>query len=240
MRIYCGRNLAAARWGHRALPLVFMACMAFPAMAGVDLVTSTAYGGVRMDTSGRPIVLSSQSDVSDLATWPVTYRAGETVTAIAPDGGSVALVASAAPSAGGVSFSPTTGGLWRLVNSNGKEVPVGVSWSVYGEAWSLDFTSTAPIKAHTVGDGPDRKARRQDIPPVAYSGDDWHSSLSAAATVTFISPSGVATQLNLTGTGATQFTFRESGLWTIRLVMADGTTREAEVFIPSGFFLIVR
>ena len=240
MRIYCGRNLAAVRWGHRALPLVFMACMAFPAMAGVDLVTSTAYGGVRMDTSGRPIVLSSQSDVSDLATWPVTYRAGETVTAIAPDGGSVALVASAAPSAGGVSFSPTTGGLWRLVNSNGKEVPVGVSWSVYGEAWSLDFTSTAPIKAHTVGDGPDRKARRQDIPPVAYSGDDWVGGLDAA-TLTFAPPSGEPTVLARSGTGVEDFRFSVPGVWTVTLEMADGVTLESHLTVAeAGLLLFVR
>lgn len=206
-------------------------------VAGEDLATSV-YGGVQMDTSGKAIILSSPSDIATFAARSVTYRTGETVTAIAPGGVNTALVESAAAD-GGVSFSPTTGGLWHLVNSNGGSVYVGVAWDVFGDVWSLDFVSSLLVKAHTIGDGPDRKLKKCDAPPVAYSGDNWIGALSAPSVVTLISPSGYETELDFVGTGSQLLAFDKPGQWTVRLTAADAT-REAVITIVGGFVLTVR
>lgn len=221
------------RWG-----IIFAAAsVAFPLLAGEDLATSAAFGGIRMNTSGLPTVISSQPDMAVLAAWPVTYREGETVTATAPDGATRTLAEDAAET-GAVAFAPDAGGLWRLVNSNGDTALVGVSWSVFGESWSLDFTTDSPVRMHTIGDGPDRKVKKSKVPQVAYSGDDWFGDVSKSVSVTFTPPkdSGIQpTTLQFTGTGATTFTFAEPGQWTVSLAMADGTTRTSTLVVYSTF-----
>ena len=224
------------RWG-----IVFVAAsMAFPLLADEDLATSAVFGGIRMNTSGLPTVISSQSDMTALAAWPVTYREGDTVTATAPDGTTRTLADNAAAS-GVAAFAPDAGGLWRLVNSNGETALVGVSWSVFGESWTLDFVTGSRVGMHTIGDGPDRKVKKGDVPPVAYSGDDWCGDVSKSVSVTFTPPrgSGISpTTLQLNGTGATTFTFTEPGRWTVSLTMADGTTRTATLFVYRAMFVI--
>ena len=208
----------------------------FCASAGEDLVTSAAYGSFHMDTSGKPIIVPSQAAIGELPR--VTYRAGETVAATAPDGGSVALVASAAPSAGTVAFAPTTGGLWQLVNSSGDTALVGVAWSVFNDGWALDLGSLSPFAMHTKGDGPNRRGRVNSFPAVAYSGDSWLGDSAATSTLTFTPPIGVASSQNLTGTGTTPFSFDDAGLWTVRLDAADGTSCEAEILVSAGLTLL--
>ena len=210
----------------------------FCASAGEDLATSAAYGSFRMDTSGKPIIVHSQAAIGELPR--VTYRAGETVAATAPDGGSVPLVASAAPSAGTVAFAPTTGGLWQLVNSSGETALVGVAWSVFNDGWSLDLGSLSPFAMHTKGDGPNRRGRVNTFPAVAYSGDSWLGDSVATSTLTFTPPNGVASSQNLTGTGTTPFSFDDAGLWTVRLDSADGASYEAEILVSVGFALLFR
>ena len=214
------------------------ACAAFQA-AGADLATSTAYGGFRLNTVS-PVVASTRAEAESLADWPVTYRAGETVTAAAPDGRTVTLVAAAA-TGGSVSFAPDADGLWRLANSNGAKASVCVAWTVFGNAWSLDFAADSTFDMHTLGEGPNRRAIIQGIPPVSYSGDNWRGDVSKASSLEFVAPSGTITTLPLTGTGATSFKFTETGIWTVRLTMAeDGTVREASISVTGGFVISFR
>ena len=96
----------------------------------------------------------------------------------------------------------------------------------------------------TIGEGPDRKLKKREAPPAAYSGDDWAGDLSKAATLTFTPPDGGEAQtptLDPTGTGVKSFTFDKPGNWTVTLTFADGTTKTAIVTIQTaGFMLIVR
>lgn len=242
MRKSCGRNIAAAR-GLAALPwrvaiVSAAAIMALPLMAE-DLATSAAYD-FWLDTGARPFALSSQSAVSSFAAHFVTYRAGETVTAVAPDDSRVELVAPGAPSAGSVSFAPTTDGLWRLENSNGSAVIVGVGWGVFGGGWSYDFSLVSLFWLHTMGDGPNRRVQAQKYPGVAYSGDHWRRNAGAGSTLTFFAPNGQSTVFDLGGTGVQPFKFNQAGIWTVRLAMADDTTLEAEIAASAGFVLFFR
>ena len=225
----------AIRW-----EMFFVAASAvLPLFAGEDLATSAAFGGVHMNTSGLPTIISSQSDITALAAWPVTYRAGETVTVVARDG-TTRTVAENVAADGAAAFAPDAGGLWQLVNSNGETALVGVSWEVFGESWALDFGTDSPVRMHTIGDGPDRKVKKSKVPQVAYSGDDWLGDVSKSVSVTFTPPTGSGippTTLQLTGTGATSFTFTEPGQWTVSLAMEDGTTRTATLIVY-GMFVI--
>ena len=217
------------------LATVAVATGAWFPLAGEDLAISAAFG-FRLNTA-KPIVVSSAADMQSLANWPVTYRAGETVTVTAPDD-TVSTLAANAPTAGAAAFTPTVGGLWRLDNSNGESALVGVAWGVFGDGWSVDFTAALSLKMHTVGAGPDRRGQTHQFPSVSYSGDNWLGAAAAASTVTFIPPDGEPTTLNLTGTGITSFVFGKSGQWTVRLAMADGTTREAVITVIGGLVIV--
>ena len=181
---------------------------------------------------------------ADLVAWPVTYRAGETVTLTSPAG------ASTTPVSGAVANGTTelagafnADGVWRLVNSNGGSAFVGVAWGTFDSQWR-EASADASCRMHTEGEGPDRKLKRSEAPPVAYSGDDWKGDLTKASTITFTPPEGSgleATTWNKTGKGAEAFTFNAKGDWTVTLAFADGTTKTATITIESvGFMLIVR
>ena len=181
---------------------------------------------------------------ADLATWPVTYRAGETVTLTSPAGASTTPVSDAAASG----TTALTGafdadGVWQIANSNGGSALVGVAWGTFGSPWR-QASADASCRMHTEGEGPDRKLKKSETPPVAYSGDDWKGDLSKASTVTFTPPeeSGLAaTTWNKTGRGASAFTFNAKGVWTVTLKFADNTTRTAHIEIPAtGLTLIVK
>jgi len=76
---------------------------------------------------------------------------------------------------------------------------------------------------------------------VSYSGDNWRGDVSKASSLEFVAPSGTITTLPLTGTGATSFKFTETGIWTVRLTMAeDGTVREASISVTGGFVISFR
>ena len=213
------------------------------ALADGDEVASAAFSGFRLDTTGGTIVMATPADATLLSDWPVTYRAGETVTATAPDGAVVTL-AAASSSDGSIAFTPTTCGLWRLATSESETALVGVGWDVFGESRSYASVAAGQYAMHTIGDGPDRKLKKSEVPPVAYSGDDWAGDLSKAATVTFTPPEGsglAATTWNKTGRGASAFTFNKKGVWTVALTFADNTTRTAHIDIQTaGFVLIVK
>ena len=227
-----------------AMLAVIMAAVgaAFPLAADAEEVSAT-FNGFRLDTRGIPVALSTLADVASLAEdWPVTYRTGETVTYVAPDGTIGTLVSDAA-SAGTVPFSPNAGGLWRLVNAGVGTAYVGVGWSVFGDGSVWSFDTDLPFRIHTVGAGSESRGRPGEFPPVAYSGDDWIGDASKAVTLTFSPPaaSGLSpVVVNRSGTGTQSFTFDEAGFWTVLMEMADGTTREATVFVKAGFVLVFR
>ena len=205
-------------------------------------VTSDAVA-INLHTDDAALRFSS----AELAAKQVTYRAGETVTLTAPDGTTATVVADAA-AAGGATLAVGAGGLssdglWRLDNSNGSVAFVGVAWETFGAAWRQAGDGRS-MALDTLAEGPDRKLKKSEVPPVAYSGDDWAGDLSKAATITFTPPEGAglgATTWNKTGKGAEAFTFNAKGDWTVTLAFADGTTKTATITIEfAGFMLIVR
>lgn len=186
-----------------------------PEAAADFRVTSDAVA-INLHTDDAALHFSSV----ELAAKQVTYRAGETVTLTAPDGTTATVVADAA-AAGGVTLAVGAGGLssdclWRLDNSNGSVAFVGVAWETFDAAWRKagDGLTTA---LDTLAEGPDRKLKKSEVPPVAYSGDDWAGDLSKAATVRFTSPGGSTITWNRTGTDAETFTFNERGTWKVEL-----------------------
>ena len=230
----CRRKSAAA------LAAAVIAAVAAPPMVS-GAMTSTL-GGIRLNTTGNATILTTRAAVDDFANWPVTYQAGETVTATAPDG-TVSTLAQNAASAGSAAFAPTAGGLWKLANSSGETALVGVAWSVFGDGSSQNFGPYTPIRMDTAGEGPNRSLKAGQTPPVAYTGDNWAGDASKASTLTFTPPTGSgisASTQNFTGTGATPFRFRGTGDWTVQLAMADGTTLNAVVTLDGGTVFYIR
>jgi len=222
----------------RCLAFAALSALAvFPLIAGDDLATSPSVEFALYTAS--PFILSSRSAVDAFAAHSVTYRAGETVTATAPDDTVRTLVENAA-SSGSVAFAPTMDGLWRIDNSNGSVVFVGVDWGVFGGGWSHDFGVDSPFRMFTKGEGPNRKGLSRLFPDVTYSGDHWRGNDAAAVSLTFIAPDGQTTPLDLTGTGSLSFRFNQSGRWNVLLTMADGTTHEAEIYVLTGFTISIR
>ena len=202
-------------------------------------VTSEAVTFKLRTGSGTAAVSSA-----DLATWPVTYRAGETVTLTSPAGASTTPVSGAAANGEtALAGAFNADGVWRLANSSGGSALVGVAWGTFGSPWR-EASADASCRMHTEGEGPDRKLKKSEAPPVAYSGDDWKSDLTKASTITFTPPEGSGlepTTWNKTGRGASAFTFNAKGVWTITLTFADNTTRTARIDIQaSGFMIIVK
>ena len=205
-------------------------------------VTSDAVA-INLHTDDAALRFSS----AELAAKQVTYRAGETVTLTAPDGTTATVIADAA-AAGGATLAVGAGGLssdglWRLDNSNGSVAFVGVAWETFGAAWRQAGDGRS-MALDTLAEGPDRKLKKSEVPPVAYSGDDWAGDLSKAATITFTPPEGAgleATTWSKAGNGAEAFAFAKAGMWTVLLTFADGTTQTAVIDVQTaGFTLIVR
>lgn len=89
--------------------------------------------------------------------------------------------------------------------------------------------------------GPNRSSKKKEVLPVSYSGDDWVRDMSKASTLTFVAPDGVESTVSLNGTGAAQFKFHTSGVWTVRLTMADGSMKTAILnIISDGFTVTLR
>ena len=206
-----------------------------------DFKASGAYGGTfavnTLDAS--PFVATSTAEIAALP--PVAWRKGDTVTATS-QGGAVTVFATDAATYGAEQFAPLADGAWTIENSDGETARIIIPFSRLGD-YSVSLaagTVTAGYGVDSLQKGPFRKVKDRVFPPTAYTGDDWVRDAAAASTVTFTPPSGsdlAATTLNLTGTGATQFTFSKSGRWTVTLAMADGTTREAIVSVSGGLII---
>lgn len=107
--------------------LFLVACVAaFSAVADDTLLDESSDCVFSADTTGSPYIVKSANEVEVL-----TYRAGESVTAIAPDGSSSGIVAAGA-SGGSANWSATGGGVWRLVNSKQGEVLFCARHSAFG------------------------------------------------------------------------------------------------------------
>ena len=79
-----------------------------------------------IDTSGSPYAVTSA-----VAGVSVTYRTGETVSAIAPDG-TTQLLADAPSVSGRVKWMPVAGGVWTLTNSVFGVVTFSLRYSDFG------------------------------------------------------------------------------------------------------------
>ena len=196
----------------------------------------------------------SAAELSSL--MPTTYAAGETVTATSPSGVATAVVSS--PASDGTVDLPqgaggpvNAGGIWNLANSNGAHARIGIAWAVFDDGGTLAETAAGTgFIADAAQAGPDRKAKKSEVPPVAYSGDDWTavatSATLPAATVTFTPPEGSGLEATTWddlsgGNGARAFTFNARGVWTVTLTFANNTTRTAHINIQTaGFVLIVK
>ena len=170
---------------------------------------------------------------------PVSIRAGETATATSCTGEATALESPSLVSV------LDMGGVWTLANSEQGTAKIGVAWAANGDI-GISLASASAYGTYAADSkqpGPDRKVRISDVPPVAYSGDDWIGDVSKAAALKFVSPDGVETTINLTGTGTTtpeQFMLDKIGVWTVRLTMADSTVRTAQINVMGGFAIIFR
>ena len=192
----------------------------------------------------------SATELSSL--MPATYAAGETLTATSPSGVATAVVSS--PASDGTVDLPqgaggpvNAGGVWHLANSNGAHARIGIAWAVFDDGGTLAETAAGTgFIVDASQTGPDRKLKKSEVPPVAYSGDDWTGDLSKAATVTFTSPGGSATTWSKAGTGADTFTFSERGTWKVELWYEGSDTSgdpDATALIDistGGFMLIIR
>ena len=106
--------------------LLVVACIAFSAVADDILLNESPDCVFSADTTGSPYIVKSANEVAVL-----TYRAGESVAVIAPDGSSSSIVAAGA-SGGSANWSASGGGVWRLVNSKQGEVHFCARHSAFG------------------------------------------------------------------------------------------------------------
>lgn len=179
--------------------------------------------------------------LADFSDMPITWRRGESVRSVSPNGVSSAYVTEA-PYAGEVALGTLSGGVWTLANEGIATVKVLVPWSVYGDGASFVVygESYSSFVVDTNGSGPDRKSYDRLFPPIAYSGDDWAGDLASASVLTVTPPpnKGTATVFDaLSGTGIQPFAFDKSGRWTVSLVMDDGTTCTAIINLPGGLII---
>lgn len=90
-------------------------------------------------------------------------------------------------------------------------------------------------------DGPSRvMKRRREVRHISYSGDGWLRDGTATATLTIVSPSGVASARTVTGTGTIDFLPHENGLWAITLASGAGTLSSVVSVSPIGGVLSFR
>ena len=181
---------------------------------------------------------------ADFSGMPVTWRKGESVSRVSPNGDVTAYVADAS-SAGTGALGTLSGGVWTLENDGVATVKVLVPWSVNGDgaSFAVNSSPSSPFAVDIELEGPNRKRLKNDpVVPVAYSGDDWSGDLSKAATLTFTPPAGSGlAETTLTpgaGEGTTSFTFSEAGIWTVLLEFEDGTSRTAYINVTRAGLII--
>jgi len=218
-----------------SLAVAVVAALASAGRADVNETSSPV--SFRIDTTGPAYSVVS---LEEAASCPVTWRKGETVTVVAPNGTETTLVSDAA-SAGYANFSLSGGGLWHFSNSVSGSAVVGVPWSVHNDGGSLMTSASQAGLIDTAKEGPDRRMVLNKTMPVAYSGDGWlKADPSAASTLTFTSPSGDSTVENLAGAGGVPFHPTQRGTWTLSLAYGT-TTLTADVTVnPMALVVTLR
>lgn len=222
----------------KPLVLAAVALCGAVAPAAVEETTSAAVN-FKMYTTGGTYALTSEED---FATWLVSWREGDTVTATPATGAASTLVADA-PSAGSREL-PRAGGLWTLESALSGTAEVGVPWSVFSDGGELAASAASSGRLDTCQTGPDRRTDKRNVLPVAYSGDNWAGDVAKASVVTFTPPEGSGlseTVWNRNGSGVDAFTFGVVGLWTVTLKFEDGTTRTAKIdILTSGLTISIK
>lgn len=182
-------------------------------------------------SDGATWVVASAADIAALP--PVAWRAGETTTATHCDGTAVTLVSAAATDGSASAASIlVSGGVWTFENTVLGTARVGIPWTIFNDGGTLvSGAASLEFKVDAKQAGPDRQISRQDIPPVAWTGDHWAGSATVATTLTLAPPTGAATVWNRTGSGAEAFDFTPAGVWTATLAMADGSSLVATLDI---------
>ena len=112
----------------RVLFMAALAAISFLAPADDAAVACSAPVAALLDTSGSPRAIKGAEELADLR--PLTCRAGETVTLIAPDGTAVSLVEGAASDS--VAWMPSSGGIWTVSNSVQGTATFTVRHSLFG------------------------------------------------------------------------------------------------------------
>lgn len=166
----------------------------------------------------------------------ITYRDGETVSVTSPNGVTTALSGSG----GTIEYIPASGGLWTFANSNGKTALVGVDWSVHDDAPAPATGTANLVWLETVDEGPDRKAKSNDRPSVAYSDATFAGALAGAVTLTLTSPSGDETTYTKAAGENAKSVRLTKGVWTVVLTSSAGTSTAHITVTPGGIVLIVK
>lgn len=224
------------------LPAMLAAVLALSSAADVPLATSSTVAFALNTIDSSPFAVTTAAEAADFSNYPLTWREGETLTVEAPNG-TVTSVATTAATAGTYAFAPAAGGVWKITSSEEGTAHVCVLWSVFDDGGQV-YTSVTnyPFAVDLLESGPNRKNNDRLFPPIAYSGDDWcNCSKSALSTLIITPPAGkgdAAVYDSLVGTGVQPFMFDKSGPWTVRLAMADGTTREAVITVIGGLVIV--
>ncbi len=203
------------------------------AFAAVEETTSASATFKMYSTAGGTYSLSS---AEDFATWQIVWRAGDTVTA-SPAVGEATILAENAASDGSAAL-PQKGGLWTLRSERSGTAKIGVPWSLFSDGGELAASGAATCKVDTREAGPNRKAAKRNTPPVSYTGDNWALDATAVSSLKFISPDAEETSVALAGTGAHEFVFDKTGVWTVVLTMADSTMKTAQINVLAPGLLI--
>ena len=220
------------------LPMLAFGAFALHATDGVLQATSAEAVFSYNSVEESPFGLAAADSFA-----PVTWQTLETVTVAGPDGATTA-VADSASARGSYTFTPTVGGVWTLSNSMSGTVYVCVPWSVNGDSYESAPSAATAYVVDLEQEGPNRKTHRRDtLPLVAYSGDDWVGDLAKAATVTIAPPSGSGLETTTwsdlaAGNGARSFAFNVAGRWTVTLTFADSTTRSAIIDVRNSGLII--
>lgn len=217
----------------KLLVLAAVALCGAVAPAAVEETTSAAASFKMYTTGGGTYALTSEEDFS---TWQVVWRAGDTVTA-SPAVGEATILAENAASDGSAAL-PQKGGLWMLRSERSGTAKIGVPWSLFSDGGELAASGAATCKVDTREAGPNRKAAKRNTPPVSYTGDNWALDATAASSLKFISPDAEETSVALAGTGAHEFVFDKTGVWTVVLTMADSTVKTAQINVLAPGLLI--
>lgn len=188
----------------------------------------------------------SLESAEEVASWPIVWRKGETVSAAAMDGTLYALSDGTGDATSAI-LPEQKGGVWMFSDTSEgmvRTARVVVPWELY-QGTGVPLVQSASFGSYAVDfmqDGPDRKVKDGHITPIAYSGDNWGGrSESAQSTLTITSPSGVlCCSENLVGTGIYPFELNSVGRWTLALELSDGSMLCATIGRTGGLVVSIQ